>query len=336
MKGKILGIIIGLMLMFTFFATAQNVENNSIHSIKNNPYRPIFDDDVPVWEVGDQWTYRIHDIDVDFDEDNQSLQIHLEAEDLLLQVISDSGDSYGLEFTGEISGTLDADFDFGDGPVRINVTLESTPVSGDIVIEKTNLGIEEINAVIEGRVIVNVFEQPYVELPFNIPAIPIRGEIDFNINFGTSFAILDFPLNTSKIWNLSATNLTVGGEIRSIWLNIINFVNKIATLFGFELLPEEIAGLLPVIDIQEALEVLGIGNSFEIPEIPYAFACFGRDNITVEAGTFDAYNISIAGGLANCYYAPEAGNVIRIQGNLQDLLPYVTDINMELIETNYE
>jgi len=335
MKSKMVGILICVMLLTTFLAVAQNVENKTIKHVTNDKYTVLFDDDVPVWEVGDQWIYRINDIDVDFNEDNQSLQIHLEIAELQLDVTDDGGDSYILGFSGKISGTCDAGFDFGDGPVRINVTLESTSISGDIKIEKTNLGMEEINAFVEGRLIIHVFEQPYVELPFSIPEIPIRGEIDLNVDLENSFAILDFPLNTSKIWNLSATNFSVDGEIRSIWLYLLNFINKIAAIFGFELLPEEIAGLLPIIDIGDALDEVDIGNTFEIPEIPYAFACFNRENITVEAGTFDAYNISILGGIASCFYAPEAGNVIKIEGNLEELLPYVTSINMELIETNF-
>jgi len=59
----ILGIIIGLMLITTFFAVAQHTKNDISQQGFSN-----LDDDVPVWEVGDYWSYQIHDIDIDFDE----------------------------------------------------------------------------------------------------------------------------------------------------------------------------------------------------------------------------------------------------------------------------
>ena len=71
MKTKIIGIIIGLMLMTTFFAVAQHTKN----TISNQEHFNL-DDDVPIWGVGDYWNYQIHDIDIDFEEDNQTVQIH--------------------------------------------------------------------------------------------------------------------------------------------------------------------------------------------------------------------------------------------------------------------
>jgi len=40
--------------------------------------------------------------------------------------------------------------------------------------------------------------------------------------------------------------------------------------------------------------------------------------VTVEAGTFDAYNISVMKGLGHIYYAPEVGNIIKISGHSID------------------
>ena len=335
MKAKIIGIVICIMLMTTFLTVAKNDQPLDIKYKPNETEVVSFDDDVPIWEISDIWTYRIDDIIIDFEEENQTIHINLQIDSLSLEVIDDTGDSYKLSINAEVSGTCDAYFDFGDGPVNITARLESTPVSGDISFVKSNLGMEELNVYMEGHLQVNVLEQPYIDLPFSIPEIPVPGIISLNVDFENPFAILDFPLNTTKIWNLSSTNFSVDGEIKSIWLNILNFVNKIASIFGVELLPPELAELLPIFDIGDALNALDVGNVFEIPAIPYAFACFNRSNVTVEAGTYDAYNITIVGGLASVYYAPEAGNIIRISGKLEELLPYIKDISMELIETNY-
>ena len=65
---------------------------------------------------------------------------------------------------------------------------------------------------------------------------------------------------------------------------------------------------------------------------------FGKDNVTVPASQepFEAYNISIFGtDLGNIYYSPEAGNIIKISGNFQQLLPSVSNINAELVAYEY-
>ena len=74
---------------------------------------------------------------------------------------------------------------------------------------------------------------------------------------------------------------------------------------------------------------------FQIPAIDSAFFCLNTENITVLAGDYEAYNITIIGGMAQCFYAPTAGNVVKITGNLEELIPYITNINMELLSTNY-
>ena len=56
------------------------------------------------------------------------------------------------------------------------------------------------------------------------------------------------------------------------------------------------------------------------------------DEITVLAGTYNAYNISVAEILGKIYYAPEVENIIKIAGQLGDLLPFMTGLEMELLE----
>jgi hypothetical protein len=334
MRKTIVGVLIGLMLMTSFLTAAYPVDLPS-NQRSDGVDTVLFDDDVPVWEIGDSWTYKIDDINVDVEEDNQSIHIHLEIEELPLTVVDDAGDSYTLDFEAEVSGTFDFGFDLGDGPIVITAVLESTPVTGDVTIAKSNLGIKAVNAYMVGRLLVNIIEQPYIELPFSLPEIPVPGEIDVAVDFSNPFALLDFPLNTSKVWNLAYTNCSVDGSIQSIWFKIINFINIIADLLSIELLPPELSDLLPVLDIGDLLVLIYGTNVFEIPEVPFAFACSSMDNITVEAGTYSAYNISIVGGLAQCYYAPEVGNVAKLYGDFTELLPYIQELNMELVDTNY-
>jgi len=108
------------------------------------------------------------------------------------------------------------------------------------------------------------------------------------------------------------------------------FINSL-----YEFIPPEIAALLPVINIEEALTVLGPGNIISLPMIPGAFFCMNTEPVSVPAGTFDAYNISILNGTARCFYAPAVGNILKLSGNIQDLIPFVTNINMELKSTTF-
>jgi hypothetical protein len=108
------------------------------------------------------------------------------------------------------------------------------------------------------------------------------------------------------------------------------FVNSI-----YPFLPPEVATLLPVVDIKDALTTLGPGNVLPMPMIAGAFFCNNTEPISVPAGIYNAYNITIVGGMARCFYAPTVGNIVKLTGNIQNLIPYITNINMELLSTNY-
>ena len=73
---------------------------------------------------------------------------------------------------------------------------------------------------------------------------------------------------------------------------------------------------------------------FKIPAIPFACICYNTENITIPAGTYKVYTVLI-GGKAQCYYAPTAGNIIKITGNFEEIVPNITNINMRLLSTNY-
>jgi hypothetical protein len=172
-------------------------------------------------------------------------------------------------------------------------------------------------------------------LPSLLQHLPARITMNTTIDYDTPLAILTFPLNTTLVWNLSSTNFSLNGKVKCLWFNVINFLNKIAKLFGNEFLPPEVAALLPDIDIKEALTTLASGNVINIPAMPDAFFCLNTENVTVPAGTYNAYNITLVGGLAQCFYAPTAGNVVKISGNFVGVLPNLKSFNMELISTNF-
>jgi hypothetical protein len=209
-------------------------------------------------------------------------------------------------------------------------------LSGSVRIEKTQLGIQSIDATLQGLFRLNIIEQPFV--PFQFHHVPIPVTMNITIGCSTPIAILSFPMDTGKIWNLSATNLTINGDIHSIWLNIIHFANTVMGFFGKAFITDpNIEALFPVINIRDALTVFGLPNVFSVPEVPEIFSTSSTmETLSVPAGTYDVYNISIADGIGSVFYAPAAGNVVKISGNFQDLIPFIQNIKMELIDTNYQ
>jgi hypothetical protein len=118
-------------------------------------------------------------------------------------------------------------------------------------------------------------------------------------------------------------------------LNVLNFINKIS---GQTLLPPEIAGLLPIIDIGDTLENFGVENPIIAPVIPNV-ECVDEQEVTVEAGTYNAYEIYVP-PLINYHYAPAVNNIIKISVEMEEFsTPYgelTFVIHGELVSANYE
>ena len=340
MKSKIVGIVICLMLITTFLSVATNTENVELKKMKHNKIIvDSFSDDVPIWNIGDTWIYKIKDIVVDNEDENKSIHVDLQINELPFEVIDDST-FYILDFDAKVAGNYSVYMKEENSTTDVKGKLFGTTINGSIFFTKSELGIKKIIYQISGILTVKINELPE---DFNIPEIPIPiplpATITTILDFSIPYTFFNFPLNISKYWGLPATNFTINGKIQSVWLSIINIINEIFTSFGNPLLPEETAELLPIVDIKEALEVNGMDNIFNIPEVPSIFAIFQMNNETVPAGDFNCYNISVApinltDALGRIYYAPTVKNIIKISGQLGDILPFTTGIEMELVDYN--
>lgn len=351
MKKKIVGIFVCIMLMTSLLTAARNVEKGHIIHVPEEIDTLSFDEDnVPIWKKGNWWTYKLDLITVDFVEENISVYLEGSVDDLTLEVEEVTEDSYVLKFNAPISGNFGFATDFGVGPINITGELKGTTIGGSITFNITDLGLKQAHIIIDGRVLLEIIEIPYFPFPV-IPPIPIPLTATIDINLSDPYPIIDFPINTSKNWGLPATNVSLAGTVKSIWLKIVGFINDIIRIPGVidllaKFLPIDpimlkeysdiLDNLTPVLDIKYVLDEYLGGNVFEIPEVTPVFFCLDRDNITVPAGTFYAYNIStLVKGLANIYYAPEAGNMVKIVGNFEDILPFISNINAELTSYQY-
>jgi len=328
MKKKFMGIVIGAMLIMTFFAVGIPAQIKISNKLLPTSLPASSQADVPVWEQGDTWTYQIDNVTLIVNETGKLFELYLTINDLPLTVSGVDATTYSLDYATTMSGHAKIKTDLGDGLIDALITFNNVKISGNIIRDKSTLGVKSISTVFSGRFWINVIQQPYI--PFKIPTLPFKITINTTSEFSTPFTMLSFPLDTGTFWNLTATNLTVNGEMRSLWFYFIHFFNSIK-----EFLPPEIDALLPVVNVKAALDTLGTGNVFNVPMIPGAFFCLNTESVTVPAGPYDAYNITIMNGTARCFYAPAAGNIIKLTGNIQDLIPFITNVNMELKSTNF-
>lgn len=330
MNKKLLGIFICIMLMTSLFTLVAPAQKKTVHQTIHQPLATTSQEDVPVWTVGDQWVYQIDDVNVFFNSTSGIVDAHLAIDQLPLQVTRVDETTYTLDFETTISGDAQIDMDMGNGPINATITFSNLQLTGDIVFEKSSLGIKALSGAFNGRFWIKINQQPYLPFP-SLPIFPAKLTVsDFTSDFSTSITPLMFPLNENTSWNFSATNLTLNGEARSPWFYIIQLINAI-----YPFLPSEIAALLPIVNINEALTTIGMPNPFGLPMIETAFYCLNTQPVTIPAGTYNAYNITILGGMAQCFYAPDAGNIIKLTGDLQELIPFITNINMELLSTTY-
>ncbi|MBU1940335.1 MAG: hypothetical protein KKC68_01040, partial [Candidatus Thermoplasmatota archaeon] len=321
-------IVLAAMLIATFLTSAQPLMMQESAIIR--PSQPVmFDEDVPIWFVGDTWEYEISEFAIKIDEDNQIIDLNLAMDSLPLSVTDVSGGEYTVEFNTGISGDLYAHIEKEGNIYDINGSLVSSTISGLMYYDAATLGLSIITAEIKGLMMLNVKQNGGSLLPFTLP---VPATIDLQIDLETPYTFLHFPLNMSCIWGLPSSNLSVDGTIQSIWLNIINFIDTIIVMLaGPEnaIIPPDYKHLLPIIDIRQALEEFGFVMPFAIPEIPNVFSCFGNDTITVAGQDYDAYNISMFGGLGAMYYVPEIKNIVKIAGQFEEL-PYIKKLEMQL------
>jgi hypothetical protein len=351
MKRKIIALVFMLMLLTSFFTVAKNVNYSQTEKIDEEIDTLFIDEDnAPIWNQGDIWTYKVDTITVDLSRDTLYVSLNAKINELPIEVQEVFLDSYKLKFKTPISGDFDFVADLGAGPINITGELKSSTIDGYIIVNKTDLGLRQAHIVIDGRISMQIIEIP--QFPFQvIPPIPIPMTITLDLDLTNPIPLIDFPINTSKFWGIPATNISIEGTIQSIWLVIVKIVNDIiripgiidilATLLKLDsVIIKQFSDILynitPVLDVKYLLNEYLNGNVFNFSGTPPLLYCISRDNITTPAGgPFNSYNITVGEGFGNMYYCPDVGNWVKISGNFREILPFISDLNAELISYSY-
>ena len=130
--------------------------------------------------------------------------------------------------------------------------------------------------------------------PIPVP-LPIPFAISATLTFDPVYAPIDFPLKVGKEWNIPPSRISIDATI--------------SLLFGI---------------IKKSLQ-------YEFSLGAITTTCTGKKNLTVEAGTYEAYEISSM-DIVEFYYAPKVNNIIALSAEFEDILI----LHGELKSTNYE
>jgi len=252
MKNNIIGLFVCILLISSVvIPVAAITERNDITVTS-------YDSDVPIWDVGDEWTYH-------FIEKRSQLVNYVLSGDLTLKVVEDTGDSYILKASTRPYGGFDMD-GFG-----LKTTF-LTSLSMRLQIRKTDFALENYLYKLKGFLFLTVGS-------FTLP-IPIQVIGNIDVEFDPPWVILPFPLYDEKAGLLSGT------EILHINLH-----------FGL------FWGLISVYGPQ----------NYTIPLDPVPYMC-SEEQLTVEAGTFDVYNVTAVaddGSRFVSYYSEKVGSVAK-------------------------
>lgn len=334
MRTKIFsGLVVGMLLVLSITLPVIGVKTNTsttsnIHKNSTATFYSVVPP--PVWEKGTVWNYDLTDINMNIEESGIVFHLYISTANIPFEVVDDSGSNYQVTYKTKISGTVYVETNISSMSIKVQGDLIRTKVQGEISYQKSNLGINSLSMQFSGKVALSISK------PIRLPAIKAFVTFTLNIGFSTPYTLLSFPMEIDNRWGLPATTVSIDGSLKSPWLRVVNVFNGMARLMG--LIPDDykdysdiLKQILPVIDISDTLTLFNVTNPIDIPEFPMLFDCGSMETISVQAGSFDAYNISMVGA-ANVYYAPDVGRIIKITGNIKDFIPYLENVNMELVK----
>ena len=145
MKLKIVISVLILMLLIAPITVAKTIEDKPKTSI-------LVSDDAPVWSVGDSWTYEI-DYEGGLED---AVTFDWTFENMAFTVSDSTSSDYLLDVTGEITGDLTI---FGLDIISGN--LKDTFLSGTVTVEKSNIGIKNVDIFIEGTLVIVLINKDF-------------------------------------------------------------------------------------------------------------------------------------------------------------------------------
>jgi hypothetical protein len=249
------------------------------------------DDDAPIWEVGDTWVYTINNISVYYNYSGQKIYVDGSMEDFTWKVTDTTGDYYTLAISGKLTATYDITLSYEAKTLHLVGSFSPTLTRFTGTLQLTKSDLQIHDFSLK---ILGITKVKINSLPFNLP-IPFR--IVSEAQLSADFPMMSFPIHEVMFWNLPDLTLTM------------------STTFG---------GLFGIVQIP-------FTTSIHYSWTPLAFFCLTREDVTVAAGSYNAYKIqSLIGSNLVYYYAPTAGNLVKFTAVL-----FNGAIQGELKSTNF-
>jgi hypothetical protein len=199
MNTKILGILI-LMLLIAAMAIPISALNKE--HIPNT--KPISKGaDVPVWEVGDSWTYNMEIYTAAAQNVTDGMVVEADGE-ITFKVADNTGDTYTLTSTAKpIMGTID-----NPGNIDIRITRLSS-YSAELELQKTDLAIITHDFTMKGIVLLTLG-------PIPLP-IPLQMQSSRHTEFTPALNMIPFPLNDGDSGTIGGFTVAEHGETSMFW-----------------------------------------------------------------------------------------------------------------------
>jgi hypothetical protein len=266
-------------------------------SVAAQPFEPdiqptSLNDDVPVWKVGNSWVYTVTDFIVNYNVDGQKVYVVGTIDDLTLRVTDTSDPNYyAVSFTGKVTATYDIVFSLPSITLQLKGTLRPLSTRAKGTILFTKSNLQVHYITADIKTVT-----AGIIAPLKIP-LPLPLKITVDGQPSVDLPLFDFPLSANKYWSMP--NLVITMKMNA-------------------------GGILGLIRIPITLKT-------SYSWIPFAFHCQSKRDVTVPAGTYSAYKISsILGEFFDYYYAPEVGNLVKIDAKLQN-----GEVRAELKSVNY-
>jgi len=199
MKEKIIGIFVCMLLIATFAIPISAIDNENIQNTKSISKGV----DVPVWEIGDSWTYNIEVYQATSPNITDDMVAIIGGE-ITFEVMDDTGDIYKLEgIMKPIKGKLDI-----PGNIDLRITrLSSYKV--EIELEKTNLAILNHDWVTKGVGHLTVG-------PIPLPIL-LQMQAHRYTEFNPALDLLPFPLNDGDSGTIGSFTVSEQSKVSMFW-----------------------------------------------------------------------------------------------------------------------
>jgi hypothetical protein len=291
MNNNYLLMIIIFILCFSNLSQASYQELN-IENIKNNQicqYKKNNSVESPNWDTGDSWIYYL-DLSLNVEEEEVNIIVSLSFGNLKVVIEDKTKDFFIISLNSEVFGNFLFDI---EGIPRISGDLSQTKMKGLGSIDINNYSIFDIKLDIEGKLKINL--------------IPIKLNIDLQIDFIPPYSSIKFPFEIGNYWTTNWSDISIVGKID---------LPGITSLFPS--IPDQV-----LIDFKDA--EIGGNNML----------CTQTENIELNIGEYTVYNISIDNS-KNFYYSSVIGNIVKVAPIIIEDSNFYLSIQFELLSTTYK